>query len=238
MTRFYTVLTITEPNHDMIIENILKNYSGDNLMSQQQKQKDEYNQRHQAQFNTNFQVANKSRADELSNTIQPLGKRSVSLPFRYLRTWIFSLLALIFLPIGAGLFLIGIEMEENLRDDWTQVTAEVTRNDESGVEYEVIDTVYSDLEGEFSYELDSFLDKSPHTLTLSASACDLLSRFIVPKERGEEFQLWIDSDKPSLQSCVPITRDISSVYIILGAIFMGLSGIRLFRTINDAALKS
>ncbi|GAB5493925.1 MAG: hypothetical protein Phog2KO_41400 [Phototrophicaceae bacterium] len=207
-------------------------------MSQQQKQKDNFNARHKAQFNTSFQVANQSRADELSNTIEPLGKRRVSFPFRYLRTWIFSLLALVFLPIGAGLFLIGIEMEDNLRDDWDEVRAEVIRNDESGVEYEIVDTVYSGLEGEFSYELDSFLDKSPHTLTLSASACDLLSRFIIPKDSGEEFTLWIDSDKTSQQSCVPITRDMSSVYIILGAILMGLSGIRLLRTINDAALKS
>ena len=196
-----------------------------------QRQINDFNERHNEQFN-------QSGADKLSNTIEPLGKRSVNLPFRYLRTWIFSLLALVFLPIGAGLFFIGIEMEENLREDWTQVTAEVVRNDESGVEYQIPNTIYADLEGEFGYELDTFLENTSGTVILTASVCDLVSRFIIPKERGEEFQLWVNHDKPSQQSCAPINRDMSSVYIILGSIFMGLSGIRLFRTINDAALKS
>ena len=133
---------------------------------------------------------------------------------------------------------IGIEMEEDLHDDWDEVTAEVIRNDESGLEYRINDANYGELEGELGYDLDYFLDNTPGTLTLSASVCDLVSRFIIPKDSGEEFMLWLDPDKASQQSCVPITRDMSSVYIILGAILMGLSAIRLIRTINAAALRA
>lgn len=185
----------------------------------------------------NFVTENENRAGDLSNTIQPLSKRTVSLPFRYLRTWIFSILALVFLPIGAGLFLIGIEMEEDLRTDWDEVTAEVIRNDETGVEYQIINENLLNSEGSLGYDLDYFLDNTPGELTLTASACDLVSRFIIPKERGEEFSLWIDPSKSSEQSCVPITRDMSAFYIMLGGVLMFLSAIRLFRTINDAALK-
>ncbi len=201
-----------------------------------QKQKDDFNQRHSAQFNSDFSQSNKMRADELSNTIQPLGKRRVSLPFRYLRTWIFSVLALVFLPIGAGLFLIGIEMEEDLRDDWDEVRAEVIRNDETGVDYRITEGNLTDDESSFSYELDYFLDNSPGQLTLTASICDLVSRFIIPQDTGSEFTLWVNPDKTSQQSCVPITRDMSSLYVVLGAILMALSAFRLLRTINSAAL--
>lgn len=201
-----------------------------------QKQKDDFNQRHSAQFNSDFSQSNKMRADELSNTIQPLGKRRVSLPFRYLRTWIFSVLALVFLPIGAGLFLIGIEMEEDLRDDWDEVRAEVIRNDETGVDYRITEGNLTDDESSFSYELDYFLDNSPGQLTLTASICDLVSRFIIPQDTGSEFTLWVNPDKSSQQSCVPITRDMSSLYVVLGAILMALSAFRLLRTINSAAL--
>lgn len=201
-----------------------------------QKQKDDFNRRHSAQFNSDFSVSNNARADDLSNTIQPLGKRRVSLPFRYLRTWVFSLLALVFLPIGAGLFLIGIEMEEDLRDDWDEVRAEVIRNDETGVDYRITEGNLTNDESAFSYELDHFLDNSPGQLTLTASICDLVSRFIIPKEQGEEFTLWVNPDKTSQQSCVPINRDISSLYTVLGAVLMALSAFRLLRTINSAAL--
>lgn len=201
-----------------------------------QQQKDDFNRRHSAQFNSDFSTSNKAQMDDLSSTIQPLGKRRVSLPFRYLRTWLFSLLALVCLPIGIGVFLIGIEMEEDVREDWDEVTAEVIRNDANGVDYRITDGNSSDDEGSFGYDLDYFLDNTPGQLTLTASVCDLVSRFIIPKEQGSEFTLWVNPDKASQQSCVPINRDISSLYIVLGAVIMALSAIRLLRTINSAAL--
>lgn len=201
-----------------------------------QQQKDDFNRRHSAQFNSDFSTSNEAQMDDLSSTIQPLGKRRVSLPFRYLRTWLFSLLALVCLPIGIGVFLIGIEMEEDVREDWDEVTAEVIRNDANGVDYRITDGNSSDDEGSFGYDLDYFLDNTPGQLTLTASVCDLVSRFIIPKEQGSEFTLWVNPDKASQQSCVPINRDISSLYIVLGAVIMALSAIRLLRTINSAAL--
>lgn len=202
-----------------------------------QAQKDAFNRRHNDhQHSMTLSIPRKdSRAMDIpSDTIQPLGKRRVSLPFRYLRTWIFSLLALVFLPIGIGLVMIGIEMQENLLNDWEEVTATVTRNDERGVEYDIDNGD----DGDFAYELDDMLAvDAGGKLVATVSICDLVSRFIIPKENGTEFPLWVDINKSSNQSCVPINDDFSALYIIIGSILAMLSGLRLIRTFHAAGLR-
>lgn len=202
-----------------------------------QQQKDAYNRRHND--HTHNMTLSTPRKDNRimnipENTIQPLGNPTLNLPFRYLRTWIFSLLALVCLPIGIGLIMIGVEMQEDLSRDWEELTATVIRNDEESVRYEIDNGD----EGEFGYTLDDFVDAdTPGELVWTISACDLLSRVIIPKENGAEFQIWIDPRKSSNQSCVPINEDSASLYLVTGFVLAGLSAFRLFRTFNDAALR-
>lgn len=168
-----------------------------------------------------------------SGTIEPLERKKIRFPFRFLRTWIFSLLALVALPLGLGLMLVGFDMQDNLDEEWEEVTATVVRNDESGVDYRT-----DDEDGEFGYELDDFVEMDvPGQMVWTLSVCDAVSRFIIPEERGEEFSVWVNPDEPSQQSCVPINQDFASLYIILGVILTIFSVIRLMRTFNAAATK-
>lgn len=201
-----------------------------------QSQKDVFNRKHND--HTHDMTLSTPRRDSRAmnipnNTIQPVGARTITLPFRYLRTWIFSLLALICLPIGIGLIMIGVEMQEDLSRDWEEMTATVTRNDENGVRYDIDNGE----DGEFGYTLDDFVDvDTPGELVWTVSVCDLLSRFIVPKDENAEFSIWVDPRKSSNHSCVPINEDFSGIYLVTGFVLAGLSAIRLFRTFNNAAL--
>ena len=202
-----------------------------------QQQKDAYNRRHndhQHSMTLSTPRQDTRHMNIPEDTIQPLGKRTVSLPFRYLRTWIFSLLALVCLPLGIGLIMIGVEMQEDLSRDWEEVTATVIRNDEEGVRFDIDNGD----DGEFGYTLDYFVEvDNPGQLVWTMSACDLVSRFIIPKDNGSEFSLWIDPGKSSNQSCVPITQDFASLYLIAGFVLAGLSALRLVRTFHAAGLR-
>jgi len=202
-----------------------------------QQKKDEYNRRHSNHEHSMTFSAPRQDSQAINipnNTIQPLSNRSIRLPFRYLRTWIFSLLALVCLPIGIGLVIAGIDMQENLNRDWEEVTATVTRNDEDGVRYDIDNGD----DGEFGYTLDYFVDaNTAGELVWTVAICDLFSRFIIPKDEGSEFSLWIDPRKSSNQSCVPINQELASFYLAVGVILTGLSGIRLIRTFHAAGMR-
>jgi hypothetical protein len=165
------------------------------------------------------------------DTITALEGPNFSLPFRYLRTWLFSLIALIALPIGLMLIFIGAEMQES-RSEWIQREATVTRATEDGIAYQVDES-----KGLFSFVLDDFLDVPTGAIQLHLTACDLLSRFIVPKEQGATFTLWVNPDDNSQHSCTSIDSTSGEIYFTIGAVLLLFSAWCLIRTIHAAGLR-
>ncbi|MEM9955555.1 MAG: DUF3592 domain-containing protein [Chloroflexota bacterium] len=163
--------------------------------------------------------------------IQPLKKRVFRFPFYGLRVWLFSLIALIGLPIGGMLMLVGFDMQENLNSDWEQVTATVRSNEDLEIRY-----AYDGENDEIIYELDNFATV-PDTgeIALVASLCDLTAWLTIPDDSGATFSLWVNPDKPSQNSCVSISRDMGSMYFLGGIVLVILSSLRLLRTIASAA---
>lgn len=218
-----------------MIENLSDNfaYQGHAIM---QAQNNLYNRQHNDHSHS-MTIATPRQDNRDMNipagTIEPLGRTKFRLPFRFLRVWIFSLLALVALPLGSGLILVGIDMTENLDADWEEMTATVISHDENGVVYRV-----NNDENEIGYQLDDFVTLDvPGQMIWTISVCDVVSRFIIPEEEGAEFSVQVNPDKDSQQSCVPINQDFASIYLVTGLVLAGFSIIRLFRTFSAAATK-
>lgn len=163
--------------------------------------------------------------------IQPLSRRRVQFPLRGLRVWLFSLLAIISLPVGMMLMLVGFEMQDSSDANWEEMTATVRSNDDVSIFYD-----YGDDSGQIIYELDAFTSQPiVGELVVTGSLCDLVGWVIIPSERGETFPLWVNPTKPSQHSCVPISQDMGAVYLMGGVVLVGLSVLRLLRTIASAA---
>jgi hypothetical protein len=158
-----------------------------------------------------------------------------SLPFRYLRTWFFSLLALIALPLGAMLFLVGAEIDQ-AASQWTETTASVVQVNEDGIRYE--SAALDSNTATFSFVWDDFVDVPISGIALNLSVCDLVSRFIVPQEEGAAFPIWYNPKDSSQRSCVPITEEAGIVYSMVGTILLLFSAWRLLRMIHAAGLQS
>lgn len=168
-------------------------------------------------------------------TISAVEGPKFSLPFRYLRTWFFSLLALITLPIGAMLFLIGAEMEEDA-PNWRETTATITQANEEGIRYK-IESLDSKNSGSFSFVLDDFIDLPAGAIEIQLSACDLVSRFIVPQENGAEFPIWVNPENSSQRSCVPISSDIATIYNSIGTFMLIFAVWRLVLAFHAVAAR-
>lgn len=159
------------------------------------------------------------------------------LPFQWLRTWIFSLLALVALPLGGILILMGFAMQDS-GDTWTEFTAEVTDYDEEeGIDYRFTNVEGARQRGTFGYELDNYVTSSNNQVILSITSCDLLSRFWIPQEDDATFSLWVNPEDSTQISCIPVSADSGAGLILGGFVLLILSAIRLLRTINAAATK-
>jgi hypothetical protein len=169
------------------------------------------------------------------NTFTTIEGPKFSLPFRYLRTWIFNLLALILLPIGVMLFFIGAEMEEDA-PNWQETTATIVEVNEEGIRYE-IESLDNKSSGSFSFVLDDFIDLPAGAIEIQLSACDLVSRFIVPQESGAEFSVWVNPERNSQRSCVPISSDMAVAYTSIATLLLFFSVWQLVRTIHRAGLQ-
>jgi len=174
---------------------------------------------------------------KLQKMIQPLPKRTFRFPFHYLRTVLFSIAALITLPIGLMLIMVGIDLQENLRSDWVQTTATVLNNDEEGIRYRVDNDDFN-TDGALGYTLEDFVDTSiTSEVMVSATLCDLVGWVIIPKETGTEFPLWVNPAKITQQSCLPITQEYGTIYMITGIVLSILSVLRLLRSFNAAGIR-
>jgi hypothetical protein len=168
-------------------------------------------------------------------TITEVEGPKFSLPFRYLRTWIFSLLALLAIPIGLMLLFIGAEMEEDA-PNWQETTATIVEVNEEGIRYE-IESLDNKNSGSFSFVLDDFIDLPAGAIEIQLSACDLVNRFIVPQESGAEFSIWVNPERSSQRSCVPISSDMAIAYTSIATLLLFFSAWQLVRTIHQAGLQ-
>jgi hypothetical protein len=160
-----------------------------------------------------------------------------SVPFRWLRTWIFSLLALIALPIGAMLILVGTGMQADSAD-WTAQTATVDRYDEGdSLRYQIVSEDGTRTRGTFNYDLTRFYTVTDEQFVLALSVCDLISRFTLPTEDDAEFTLWVNPADSAQASCIPVSSDTGAMLLLAGWVLVALSAIRLLRTINGAATR-
>ncbi|MGJ3237180.1 MAG: hypothetical protein ACFE0Q_00595 [Anaerolineae bacterium] len=166
-----------------------------------------------------------------NDTIAPLAKRNTSLPLRYLRTWIFSVLALIALPIGLGLVLVGNDLQTNLDTNWRETTATVTSQNSERIRYN-----YEDFRGEQHFGVTDWVSMPvAGEVLLAISVCDLAAPLLFAGDDRSTFTLWFDPNKPSQHSCIPITRNAGAAYALGGGILAVLSALRLLRTFNAAA---
>lgn len=186
---------------------------------------------HQHQMSVSLPQADK-RLIIPEDTFMQLDGPKFSLPFRYLFTWFFSLLALIALPIGLMLVYVGGQLQDS-NTNWQQMSATVVQVKDDGLVYKV-DSVASKSPTEFNFALDKFVTANDGEFQLHFSACDLVSRFIVPQEEGASFSVWANPNDKSQQSCVPVDTNSGEMYFTVGMIILLLCAWRLIRTIHAA----
>lgn len=170
------------------------------------------------------------------DTITALEGPNFSLPFRYLRTWLFSLLALVALPIGLMMLFVGAEMQQQM-PEWIRTEATVRDFGEDGIAYEVENVESKAIKGYFSFVPDDFVDVPIGGVQIQLTACDLVSRFVVPQENGATFTLWVNPDDETQHSCTPIDTASGEIYFAIGMILLLFSAWRLIRTIHAAGLR-
>jgi uncharacterized membrane protein YgdD (TMEM256/DUF423 family) len=182
------------------------------------------------------------------------------LPFRWLRTWLFSLLALIALPLGGMLIVVGMAMQAD-SDTWEQATAVVDRYDEgeslrfhidneanaeanadaeaeadADNENEAQNENAPEVRGRFNYDYTDFYAAKDDQFSLTLSVCDLVSRFL-PTEQGATFNVWLNPADSTQISCIPVSSDTGALLLLLGWALVILSALRLLRTIGAAATR-
>jgi hypothetical protein len=173
-----------------------------------------------------------------SGTFEPLGGSFTmgSLPFRGLRTWLFSLLALLALPLGAMLVYVGMGMQEE--PTWNEQTALVDDYSEDGLAFHLDSTRRQDRsEGFFNFRPGDFFSSTADTLSLNLSVCDLFSRFMLPAEEDASFSVWVHPTEPERISCFPVSSESGLFLTLGGAVLIALSVFRLLKTIGAAASK-
>ena len=157
--------------------------------------------------------------------------------FAYLRSWLMSLLALVALPLGVILILVGTAISEQLTEDWVSTTARVISVEDNATLY-TWSVNNADEFGDVSRDWQSFVNaKASGDLAAQVSLCDIASVVIVPREVGDEFNVWYDPQAPARHQCVPITQDAGTGYLIGGWILVVLSLWTFLRVFNRAAVK-
>jgi hypothetical protein len=159
------------------------------------------------------------------------------LPFRWLRTWVFSLLALLALPIGAMLIVVGMNMQGLSADAaWTPATATVDDyNEGENLRYTITAEDGRRTRGLFDLDTSRFYSSTDERFSLSLNVCDLISWFMLPTTEDATFSVWVNPADVTQVSCIPVSSETGTTLFLLGWAFVILSAIRLLRTINDAA---
>jgi len=171
-------------------------------------------------------------------TIQEVPPRKI--PFPYLRSWFVGLLALLLLPVSLILILVGDEMANRTEPDWLPIEATVVSVLDRGIGYawEYKGIQYSD---QTLFELHNFFEPNRNgSLYAKISVCDLLVpfSFVLPRETGREFSLWIDPQNPTASQCVPVDNNSGETMSALGWVLLIVSGWVLIRRFHQAALQT
>ena len=144
--------------------------------------------------------------------------------FGYLRSWFMGLLALLLLPLGALFILTGNAISSDLNEDWVEATAEVSRIDDTGIAYTFTLPDGTERNGFISREWQTFVKPSETgDLGIRFNLCDVASLVLVPRQSGDDFNLWYDSDSPANAQCVPITQDAGTGFVIGGWVLVVFS---------------
>jgi hypothetical protein len=144
--------------------------------------------------------------------------------FGYLRSWFMGLLALLLLPLGALLILTGNAISNDLNEDWVATTAEVSRVDDAGIAYTFTLPDGTERNGFISRQWDTFVKPSETgDLGIRFNLCDVASLVFVPRQSGDDFNLWYDSDSPANAQCVPITQNAGTGFVTAGWVLVVFS---------------
>jgi Protein of unknown function (DUF3592) len=156
--------------------------------------------------------------------------------FGYFRSWIVSLLALVLLPVGGLLILVGTAIASELDRDWVATTAEVTTIDDTAIMYTWQLPNGTQQNGRIARTWNAFVKPTATgDLAIRFSLCDIASLALVSPERGADFTLYYDANNPSNVQCVPITEDWGIGYFIGGWVLVIFSLLTLLRVFHRAA---
>jgi hypothetical protein len=140
--------------------------------------------------------------------------------------------------LGALLIITGTAIADNLSRDWVSSTAEVTRVDDTGIAYSWTLPDGTIRNGFISREWQTFVKPSETgDLGIRFSLCDVASLVVVPRESGDEFNLWYDSNSGSNAQCVPITQNAGAAFMIAGWVIVVFSLLTLIRVFHRAGVQ-
>jgi len=160
------------------------------------------------------------------------------LPFAYLRTWLAGILALLLIPLGLALLLTGQAREERLSQDWNQAEAEIVSVADGRLIYE---WTAAGTQQQNAISLNWFNDARATvdgSTTIALDLCSIAVRTILPSEPGETLTVWYNPDNPKQNDCLPVTREIATVYTVLGATALLLAAWFLIRIFHQAATQA
>jgi hypothetical protein len=160
------------------------------------------------------------------------------LPFAYLRSWLAGLLALLLIPLGITLLLVGLIREDRLRQDWVETEAEIVNVTDGRLIYtwDAAGTAQQNaISMDWLQDASATVDGST---VITLDLCSLAARTFLPSEPGETLTIWYNPDNPKQSDCLPVTAESSPIYSALGGGALLVAVWLLLRIFHKAAAQS